>query len=250
MDSGGSNYNQLWQKEELVIAGQIPGGIDHLDVEIPELRRYRDIIENKNPDYKRDKPIGIINAKDITQPEDLANPSASCLIKMTDPTLGAFKQAFLDSESRIRLNHQVPERQYSFIKSIQWQGAGFFKDNAIAFSQHLNAVIGGRGTGKSTLIESIRYALDLPERGSDNKALDTFRKNTLNNSQIILEVYSKAQQGNYYTIGRRYGEAPVVKNNQGQVSHLTPRDILPDIELLGQNEILAIEKDENGEFNS
>ena len=237
--------HNIWQHSSLMVA-QIKHSV--MDLKNVEGGFYYRVILNKEENYKRDHLIAIINAKDIVKPEDLEHPSASCLIKMTDPTFSAFKQAFLDSESRIRLNHQVPERQYSFIKSIQWQGAGFFEDNAIAFSQHLNAVIGGRGTGKSTLIESIRYVLDLPERGSDNKALDVFRKNTLNNSQIILEVYSKAQQGNYYTIGRRYGEAPVVKNNQGQVSHLTPRDILPDIELLGQNEILAIEKDENAKL--
>ncbi len=250
LGSSGSNYKQLWRNEELVIAGQIPGGIDDLDVEEPKLKSYRDIIENKNPDYKRKKPIAIINAKDITQPEDLESPSASCLIKMTEPEFRAFKQAFMDSGSRIRLNHQAPERQYSFIKSVKWQGAGFFEDSDIIFSRHLNTIIGGRGTGKSTLIESIRYALDLPVRGSDSKVkvLESFRKNTLSNSQIILSVYSKAQQGNCYTISRRYGEAPVVQNEQGDVSHLSPKEILPEIELLGQNEILEIEKGEDAKL--
>ncbi len=247
----GGNYIHLWRKKDLVVAGQIPGKTDDLDVEQTKLKSYKDIIENKNPDYKRDKPIAIINAKDIEQPETLAHPSASCLIKMTEPNFDAFKQAFMDSESRIRLNHQAPERQYSSIKSIKWQGAGFFEDSDIIFSKHLNTIIGGRGTGKSTIIESIRYALDLPTRkdNNGNKSLEVFRKNILNNSQVILEVYSKTQQGNCYTISRRYGEAPIVKNNQGEVSHLIPRDILPDIELLGQNEILEIEKDEDAKLS-
>lgn len=248
LGSGGSNYTQLWQNEELVIAGQIPGKTDDLNVEQPKLKSYRDIIKNKNPDYKRNKPIAIINAKDIAQPEDLAGPSASCLIKMTAPSFDAFKQAFFDPESRIRLNHEIPERQYSFIKSITWRGAGFFKNSDIAFSQHLNAVIGGRGTGKSTLIESIRYALALPVRRSDIKMVEVFRKNTLGNSQVILEVSSKAQNGNCYTISRRYGEASIVENDKKEVSHLTPGEILPDIELLGQNEILELEKNENAKL--
>ena len=245
LDSGGSNYSQLWQKEKLVIVGQIPGKIKDLNVAGDDPDKYRKIIRNENPDYKRNRSIAIINAKDIVRPEDLELKSASCLVKMTEPAFDAFKQAFYDPESRIRLNHQIVERQYSFIKSIKWQGAGFFENSAIAFSKHLNAVIGGRGTGKSTLIESIRYALDLPVRKTDTKALDTFRKKTLGGSQIILNVVSKTQQGNSYTISRRYGEQPVVKNAQGDISNLSPKDIIPDIELLGQNEILEIEKDEN-----
>ena len=76
----------------------------------------------------------------------------------------------------------------------------------------------------------------------DFRALEIFRKKTINNSQITLKIYSKTQQGNYYTISRRYGERPVIKKDDGEISHLSPREILPDIEILGQNEILEIEK--------
>ena len=240
-----ARLNNIWQNPLLKIA-QIGSTLESLKQ--LEGGFYHRAILNKEDSYYRENPIAIINAKDIVRPEDLEHKSASCLIKMTEPTFDAFKQAFYDPESRIRLNHQIAERQYSFIKSIKWQGAGFFEDSAIAFSKHLNAVIGGRGTGKSTLIESIRYALDLPSRQTDNKALDALRQKTLSNSQIILSVYSKAQQGNFYTISRRYGEAPVVQNEQGDVSHLSPKEILPDIELLGQNEILEIEKDEDAKL--
>lgn len=249
LSGAGDNYAHLWKKDDLVFAGQIPGTIECLAVEQDQLKGYRDIIENKNPDYRRDKPIAIVNAKDVAKPEDLANKSASCLIKMTKPTFDAFKQAFYDPKSRIRLNYEIPEKPYSVIRSIQWQGASFFGELGMAFSENLNAVIGGRGTGKSTLIESIRYVLDLPVRRNNSKALESFRKNTLSDSQIILNVSSKAQHGNCYTISRRYGEQPVVKNDQNNVSRLTPNDILPDIELLGQNEILEIEQDESAKLS-
>lgn len=247
LDGSGGNYVQLWKKEELVMAGQIPGRIDGLQLEQNELRKYREIIENKNPDYRREKPVAIINAKDIKEPDDLKHKSASCLIKMTDVNFEAFKQAFLDPESRIRLNHDIPEQPYSIIESIEWRGAGFFKENSLAFSQNLNVVIGGRGAGKSTLIESIRFVLDAPTRGEDRK--DSLRKTTLRDSQVILRVRSKAQNGNVYSISRRYGEQPVVKNDQKEISHLRPNEILPDIEVLGQNEILEIEEDEKAKLD-
>ena len=163
---------------------------------------------------------------------------------MTTPHFESFKQAFNDPKSRIRLNHQISEIPYSRIESVTWSGAGFFGEQKIVFSRNLNAIIGGRGTGKSTLIESIRYVLDLSPHKNDEdfRALEIFRKKTINNSQITLKIYSKTQQGNYYTISRRYGERPVIKKDDGEISHLSPREILPDIEILGQNEILEIEK--------
>ena len=139
------------------------------------------------------------------------------------------------------------EQPYSVIESIQWRGAGFFEENFLTFSPNLNAVIGGRGTGKSTLIESIRFVLDTPTRGEDRK--DSLRRTTLRDSQVILRVRSKAQNGNTYSISRRYGEQPVVKNNHGEISYLRPNEILPDIEILGQNEILEIEEDEKAKLD-
>ena len=244
----GDNYVHLWKKEDLLTAIQIPGSIEDLRVNQNNERKYRDIIENKNPDYKREKPVAVINAKDIKKPETLSDPSASCLVKMTEPNFTAFKQAFYDPESRIRLNHQIPKNPYSVIESIQWQGAGFFSETNLGLSENLNAVIGGRGTGKSTLIEGIRYVLDLPTGGQDNKALEALRKNNLGDSKITLSVTSKAQSGQRYTISRRYGEQTIVKNEQGQPSHLSPQDILPDVVLLGQNEILEIEKDDSAKL--
>ena len=241
----GDNYVQIWKEEKLVIAGQIPGTVnDLIGTEQNDLEKYRLILENKNPDYKRERPIAIINAKDIGKAEDLSDSSASCQIKMTRPDFEAFKQAFHDPESRVRLNHDIPKQPYSVIESIQWQG-GFFKENGLAFSEHLNAIIGGRGVGKSTLIEGIRFVLGVPIRGEDKKEKLNLRKDNLSGSQVALRVRSKTQNGNVYTISRRYGEESLVTNDQGEISNLSPNDILPEVEILGQNEILAIEKDKD-----
>lgn len=236
LDAGGSNYVDLWKKNDLVIAGQIPGPINDLTTE------YKAIVKNENPDYKREKPVAIINAKDVTTPEDLSESSTTCFVKMTEPTFSAFKKAFHDPDARIRLD--LPEQPYSRIKSIQWKGAGFWGNTELAFSGNLNAIIGGRGTGKSTLIESIRYVLDMsPHVDRDRlKVVEALQKNNLKSSEITMTVSSKAQQGETYTISRRYGEPPVVRDKEGEISNLSPDQILPDIRVLGQNEILEIEK--------
>ncbi len=248
LSGAGDNFVHLWKNDKFVIAGQIPGRLEDLNVDSGDLRKYRGIIENENPDYKREKLIATINAKDVANPTTISHPSASCRIKMTEPGFKAFRSAFYDPESRVRLNHQIPDTPYSCIKSVQWEGAGFFASNSIAFSKHLNAFIGGRGTGKSTLIESIRYVLGLPYHSENDKVLESISKNNLSGSEITLKVTSKVQQGQNYTISRQFGEHAVVKNEQEEVSHLSPGDILPDIELLGQNEILEIERNENAKL--
>ena len=248
LSGAGDNYVHLWKKHDLVVAGQIPGKIEDLDVNKEKLQSYLSIIKNKNPDYHREKPIAIINAKDVNTPEMLSDLSAYCLIKMTEPNFPAFRDAFYDPKSRVRLNHEVPNTPYSAITSIRWEGAGFFSDNSIGLSVHLNTFIGGRGTGKSTVIESIRYVLGLPYHGWNDQALERISKKNLRDSKIILEVTSKAQNGQIYSASRRFGEQTVVRNSQGEISNLSPDDILPDIQLLGQNEILGIEKDENAKL--
>ena len=235
--------NNIWQNDLLRVA-QIAATVKDLDGINDGF--YSKVLKNQADGYRRDKPIALINAKDIEKPEDLEDKSASCLIKMTHPTFNSFVMAFQDAESRVRLNYDLPDGKYSIIRSIQWRGAGFFSETGIAFSQNLNAIIGGRGTGKSTLIESIRFALDLPKYGQEEKTLRQLRESNLANSEVTLEIRSKVQNGCSYKIRRRSGEArSVVTDINGKhVPYLQPSDILQDIEILGQNEILAIEQND------
>ena len=60
--------------------------------------------------------------QDVERPETLKNPKASCLIKMTTPSFEAFKLAFQDPESLVRLNSDVSEKFYSRIESLSITG--------------------------------------------------------------------------------------------------------------------------------
>ncbi|EMA4784783.1 hypothetical protein U3C50_004613 [Providencia rettgeri] len=101
--------------------------------------------------YHRNVPMALINAKDIEEPETLRKDNASCLIKMTIPSFSAFKQAFNDPESRVRLNSDISEQYYSRLESVVFIG-GYLGGVEIDFSEHLNTVIGGRGTGLNVFV--------------------------------------------------------------------------------------------------
>jgi ABC-type cobalamin/Fe3+-siderophores transport system ATPase subunit len=232
--------NNIWKNKNLH-AAQIPTSLEALKEQGDQANHQ--ILLNKNPDYKRDKKIAIINAKDIEDPETLRRENATCLVKMSTPSFSSFKLAFSDSESRVRLNSDVKEKYYSRVESVRFVG-GFLDGIDIKFSEHLNALIGGRGTGKSTLIESIRYVLDIEPISKETKAqhLKVIKQN-IGSGFAELTIKSAVKHGKLYTILRRYGESPIVKDDSGAVSTFSPRDLLPDIEIFGQNEIHEIAKE-------
>src|SRR5690606_16077930 len=93
----------------------------------------------------------------------------SCWLKMSEISLRALRMAFLDSESRVRLASDPPYGEHARIEAVRWQG-GFLDGLSLSLSEDLSVLIGGPGAGKSTVIESLRFALDIPPTGKDAKA--------------------------------------------------------------------------------
>lgn len=234
--------NHVWQNDRLR-AAQIPGALD--DLKNDEGHGHRQILLNKDPNYERKQPLGVINARDVAVPEDLEREQACCLVRMTEPGFAAFEQAFLDPGSRVRLVSDLEERHYSRIERLRITG-GYLDGVDVQLSGHLDAVIGGRGTGKTTLLECIRYALEQTPTGE--RARQSHReivKEGLGPGRIEIVVRSFAMQGQTFTVSRRYGESTMVKDHEGNASAFTPADILPRIEIFGQNEIFDIVDDVN-----
>jgi len=237
----------VWQNE-LLKAVQIPGSIDDLKNE--EEFMYRNILRNIDPAYARDLPIGIINAKDVSTPEELADLKSSCLVKMTKPCFESFKLAFQDTGSRVRLNSDVLQKYYSCIEHIKITG-GYLDNTDIDFSNHLNSIIGGRGTGKSTLLECIRYTFGLRPVGKNaQKQHDEIVKENLGKEKgrVEIRIRSSKMNGKTFLITRRYGENTVVTDSTGNLSSFTIYDLLPGIEVYGQNEIFEIAQDKSSQY--
>ncbi|WP_319757027.1 TrlF family AAA-like ATPase [uncultured Sphaerochaeta sp.] len=238
--------NHVWQ-DPLLKAAQIPSSLN--DLRNGEGNGYRLILQNKDPEYHRETPVAIINAKDVEKPETLKDPRASCLIKMTRPSFEAFTLAFQDPESRVRLNSDISKQYYSKIESMTVTN-GYLHGISIDFSDHLNAVIGGRGTGKSTLLECIRYALELEPIGMNaQKQYKEIIKENIGKekARIELGIRSSKMNGKKFTISRKYPDEAFVKDEEGNISSFKPADLLPEIEIYGQNEIFEIAQDSNAQ---
>ena len=201
------------------------------------------ILQNKNADYRRASALAILNASDVNGPGDLKKDGASCFIKMSNVSVEAFRQAFLDPESRIRLHGDPqPEPHVEFL-AMTWEG-GFLRDTAVHFNGNLNAVVGGRGTGKSTLIESIRYALGLDPLGDEaRKAHEGVIRHVLKSgTKISLLVRSHSPSERCYTLERSVPNPPTVKDETGAVLTIAPRDVVPGVQVFGQHEISELTK--------
>ena len=80
---------------------------------------------------------------------------------MEVPDVEGIRLALLDPESRLRrMADGPPGRAYSRIRRLRVRNTDFFEDIEIPFNPCLTTLIGGRGTGKSTVIEYLRHGLD------------------------------------------------------------------------------------------
>lgn len=77
-------------------------------------------------------------------------------VKMSEPSFASFKTALADPDARIKLEAKVPST-YPQLIGVRLQG-GFLDGAEIAFSANLTCLIGGRGAGKSTALESVDAA--------------------------------------------------------------------------------------------
>ena len=234
---------QAW-KDENLHAIQIPGSVQDLPGDI------RPIVRNRNPDYARayapeaDLAIAVVNAMDVASSDDLTDPSATCWIKMSEVSIEGLRQAFLDPGSRIRLHSEPLPEDRSELVAMGWQG-GFLDGAAFHFNPNLNVLIGGRGAGKSTVIESLRHVLGLEPLGKEAKTShEGILQNVLRSgTKVSLLVRCHRPGPREYRIERTIPNPPVVRDaGTGNVLNVTASDVFRGVEVYGQHEISELTK--------
>ena len=193
--------------------------------------------------FKRAHKLAKIYSDDISAPEKLREDSATSWFKITEPSLEAIKTALKSPDTRVRLSepNKIPIKS---IDSITWN-AGFFSGATIPFSQELTAIIGGRGTGKSTIIESIRYALNIkpltPQIEEEHNSL--INEVIGLGTTIELKVTGGLTTSRQYTICRTVGDSTTfVRDEDGHITQLAPKDIIEGISIFGQHELSELSR--------
>lgn len=90
------------------------------------------------------------------------------------------------------------------IKSIEVKNSPFFEDLKIEFSEKLNCIMGGRGTGKSTILHLLKSAIF--KNAENDKNTYSVLKSNLGNGEISLEL--EAVDGAFYRITKTFNDEP------------------------------------------
>lgn len=129
-------------------------------------------------------------------------------LKLGDLGFDAVKFALADHGFRV--SPEVPAVLHSHVSAIRFEG-GLLDGRRVTFSPHLNCLIGIQGSGKSSILESVRYALDIP---FGDKAQDKDYKNGLlphvlkSGGKVVVEATDR--HGGRFEVSRIWGHSPDV----------------------------------------
>jgi len=171
-------------------------------------------------------------------------------IKMDSPCFEGLRTAFADPDSRLSLINE-PTTHPSVDGLLAHNG--FLQDRHLQLNKNLNCLIGGKGTGKSTVIENIRYALDVDPRSDDiEEDYTALIENTLRPDGIV-ELLVTASNGDQYRIKREYGDEPEIErmptteDGEPQEVDLTIEQFRTeffDVEIHSQRELIELARNE------
>ncbi len=129
-------------------------------------------------------------------------------LKLGDLSFEAVKYALTDFHFRV--TKDIPKVNHSHLNAVRFEG-GLLDGNRVTFSPHMNCLIGIRGSGKSSILESVRYALDIPfgQKSQDKE----YKKNLLpyvlkSGGKIVVEATDR--HGTAYEVSRICGHEPDV----------------------------------------
>jgi ABC-type cobalamin/Fe3+-siderophores transport system ATPase subunit len=136
----------------------------------PPAQRVLDVVEGRDrawarpdchPAYVMSSDAKSLKVDDQRQPVANSVGYRHTWLKMSKPSIEALRQAFLDPLSRIQLQGARPSdaQVHPRITKVSVRGAKFLEDQEVHFSEGFNCVIGGRGSGKSSLLEYVRFAV-------------------------------------------------------------------------------------------
>lgn len=193
-----------------------------------DLKNNLDVwLENKVPCFVEGSDPKSIN--DIGKGE-------SCFLKIGDYNFEAVKYALIDSIDRCskESNHNPAN---SYIKSIVFQG-GLLDGKQVYFSPELNNLIGIRGSGKSSILEIVRYALDIPfgSQAVDKDYKDDLIRHVLKSGgKAIVEIVDR--HGIFYKVERIYGQKEDIYKNDILQQGITLDAILQQPIYFGQKDL-------------
>ncbi len=124
---------------------------------------WNSLSERKKVQHRKQKHWPLVESSDPKTYEEIGKRYS--WLKMEVPDVEGIRMALLDPESRLRrMSDGPPVCNFARLQRINIKGTDFFDDIEIPLNPCLTTLIGGRGTGKSTVVEYLRRAVDRAHR--------------------------------------------------------------------------------------
>jgi energy-coupling factor transporter ATP-binding protein EcfA2 len=173
-------------------------GFDAVEIQKPADRHHFRWCE---PDGRKRK-ITTVLGLDAHCFEDYGKAEQLTLVKMTSRSMKGLSDAIKFPETRIRFACDLKEPPSPRLVGLSIHGSdqSFFEEICCGFSGNLNCIVGPRGSGKSTLIEALRYLFgynrSLSELDYANRLSDRIK--SLQNHNLVgslVRVYYRREDG-------------------------------------------------------
>lgn len=207
--------------------------------------RTRDLENNLNS-WLDNKLPAFIEGSDPKSIDEIGKGNKTFL-KIGAFNFEAIKYALIDKDYRLEKELVKPTNGY--IKSVTIKGSKF--DGTIHLNHSMNNFIGIRGSGKSSILEAVRYALDIELDEIQNEDIN-YKRNIINNligSGGKITCLLVDDNNNEYVTEKTLGDprSSIFKNNELQIG-LKPDAIVKKPIYYGQKDLSKIGDSKTTEF--
>jgi hypothetical protein len=197
--------------------------------------RTRDLITKVHNWMKYD--IAFVEGSDPKSINEIGTCNKKTYIKIGENSYSAVKYALSDYRNRVYDN--ISPISHGYIKKMKCIG-GKLSNQVFSPSPELNTLIGIRGSGKSSVLEVLRYALN-KEPATDVKYKNDLVKAVLGSGgQVELTIIDK--HGKSYLLKRIFNEKSTIYDDSGDVLKIPVETILKNPLYFGQKDLALTRK--------
>lgn len=181
--------------------------------------------------------IAYVEGSDPKKIEDIGKGDRKTYVKIGDLTYDALLFALKDYEHRVFPD--IPKINHGYIKRMRCIG-GKLNGQVFSPSNELNTLIGIRGSGKSSVIEVLRYALGINETTDPEYKRSLVQTVLGPGGEVELEIIDK--NSHKYRISRILNEMPTIHDEFNNVLNISVETILNNPLYFGQKDLALTKK--------
>jgi hypothetical protein len=180
---------------------------DGIEVRSPDDRKHYTWSTEPEPGVKHQVPVFL--TFDAHSIEELSKSDRLNYVKMANVSWRGLSDAVKFPDTRIRFSDdRVPPPYIVGLEVVSPDGGGFFEELQLGFAENLNCIIGPRGSGKSTIVEALRYVFGynrtLNQLDSDDLISAARQRQERNLANSIIRVAYKVADGGIHFLEATY----------------------------------------------